>query len=67
MDSERIIEVLAELNTDMHNVSNRPCGTCAQLTTLLGRRFGCDYYREYGRPGIGKSKAANEAWIRARP
>lgn len=35
---------LIELEIDNHYWSSRPCGTCALLTRVLGRPFGCNRY-----------------------
>ncbi len=58
-----MLDAIADLNLDMHQVSNRPCGTCAKMTGLVGRPFGCDFYRDYGRPGIGEHVVAKEEWL----
>lgn len=38
---ERLIGALTEVSQDMHNTSTRPCGTCSQVTAILGEEFGC--------------------------
>ncbi|KKN55596.1 hypothetical protein LCGC14_0580680 [marine sediment metagenome] len=40
---ESIIEVLY---ADPHQWSTRPCITCKTVTSITGKPFGCDRYRE---------------------
>lgn len=34
------------LYADPHQWSTRPCGTCRAITAMLGKKFGCDRFRE---------------------
>jgi len=34
------------IQADPHQWSTRPCGTCRSVTAIIGRRFGCDLYRQ---------------------
>lgn len=38
--------VLDLIQTDPHQWSTRPCPTCRAITAIVGRRFGCDRYRQ---------------------
>ncbi len=59
-----MLDAVANLNLDMHQVSNRPCGTCAKMTEAVGRPFGCNFYRDYGQPAMGKTGPAKREWLR---
>ena len=40
-------KVIAELiYRDSHSWSERPCGTCQAITSIIGADFGCDRYRK---------------------
>ena len=58
-----MLDAIADLNLDMHQVSKRPCGTCAKMTEAVGRPFGCTFYRHYGQPAMGKTGPAKEEWL----
>ena len=58
-----MLDAIADVNLDMHNVSNRPCRTCATVTKAVGRPFGCDFFRDYGRPAMGRTGPAKEEWL----
>lgn len=46
--SERAISSAAFelLYADPHQWSTRPCGTCRAITAMVGKKFGCDRFRE---------------------
>ena len=44
-DLVELAAVLYSLVDDWHNVSERPCGTCDSISTVLGRSIGCTRYR----------------------
>lgn len=42
-----VAEVVARLfESDPHQFGSRPCATCNQVSTVLGRPFGCQRKRE---------------------
>lgn len=44
---ERVLPdaVLNLIQSDPHQWSERPCPTCAGVSAMIGRPFGCDEYR----------------------
>lgn len=42
-----IIDAVAEvIYGDPHQWSKRPCDTCRTISSVIGKPFGCDRYRE---------------------
>lgn len=38
--------ILELIYSDPHQWSKRPCQTCQSITTIIGKPFGCNRYRE---------------------
>lgn len=40
------IEAFDMISKDMHQASDRPCGTCSFISRVIGKPFGCYEYQE---------------------